>query len=340
MLYSYYFNIQKTHLLNCRFRVLQFTELEQGMNQIMFSAEIEEVKNGAIKKKETKTATFSFPPSTDETQHDIDFSRVRYAEQKKWLFTVINNKDSSQTLTVGIISDTLNRNPLGLDVWHNNQDFNAQLKGNNLSVLESSYKPPVLTQTLVNNTFNNPGYPERFSSVHSSYDSTYRHFTLSDFTQEFLESIPAHTPFKISMDIAPESVTPNEGYHIFHLDILNLGRVSLLTNGLEYKIHDGSISDIEKETFESNVNIADFWNNGVMTAKSRLTIEGDGSGQLSIRYFDKVIEGNYDSSKEFKEMSFKTVLDTREDTQEDIDENDPKNWIKVKLDNITVNYSK
>ena len=84
MLFSYYFDTEKTHLLNCTFRVLQFTEKAQGVIEIMFSAEIAEFKDSIRKRQEIKVATFQFPPVTDgQTKHDIDFTRVRYGDEKK-----------------------------------------------------------------------------------------------------------------------------------------------------------------------------------------------------------------------------------------------------------------
>lgn len=122
----------------------------------MFSAEVSEIMNGKKKRKEMKVSTFSFAPSSkDEAKHDIDFSRVRYAEQGKWIFTVTNNKDEEQKVTVGLITQSANKNPIGMDIYHND-DFSAELKANTLAILEKNYIAPVLTQTLVNAQFEQP----------------------------------------------------------------------------------------------------------------------------------------------------------------------------------------
>lgn len=304
MLFSYYFDTEKTHLLNCTFRVLQFTEKAQGVIEIMFSAEIAEFKDSIRKRQEIKVATFQFPPVTDgQTKHDIDFTRVRYGDEKKWVFTVINNKDNTQKAEVGLISTTVNKNPLGLDVFHDDETFNAELKANNLSILESTYVPPVLTQTVANVAFETAGYPERFSSFTANYDKTYQNQIVKDFRQDFLDPIASASPFKISLDIAPINIMPAEGTKIFDLAIPYLGTISLHQTYMQFLIHDGTSGDIQRVLFDSTVSPSDFFDNG-MTSKAKMTIEGDGIGTLTIKYNDQTLEAVYDSSKEFSYIDF------------------------------------
>src|SRR5690606_20198199 len=99
-------------------------------------------------------------------------------------------------------------------------------------------------------------------------------YRLADFTQSFLEPIPAGAPFDISLDIAPSEVTPLTGMHVLEVVIPNLGRFSLLTNGMEFLLQDGRTSDIERVFFPQSIAPADFWNNG-MTSKAKLSIKGD-----------------------------------------------------------------
>jgi hypothetical protein len=343
MLFSYYFNAEKTHRLNCRFEVLQFSEKAAGVIEIMFSAEINEIMNGIRKKKEVNVATFSFPPTPEgQVKHDIDFTRVRYGDDKKWIFTVINNKDNNQKLSVGLISETANKNPLGMDIFHDDDEFDVELKANNLAILEPNYVAPVLTQTMVNTQFAQPGYPERFGSLSASYDSIYQNYKVSDFTQGFLEPIPAGSKFKIQLDLAPKEVVPLDGNELFGLTIPNLGSISLLTNGLEYKVKDADVMDIVRAFFPEHVKPEDFWNNG-MTPKARLTIEGNGEGILTVRYFDTSIIGAYDHNSTFSGMEFLGALARLDNDSEDPNQNgtnNPDNWIKVILDNITVIYQK
>lgn len=306
MLFSYYFDTKKTHLLHCKCRALQFTEKAEGVIEIIFSAEIAEVLNGSVKKRETAVSTFRFPPTPQgETKHDIDFTRVRYGDEKKWIFTVTNNKEVSQKLTVGLISEGINKNPLGLDVYHDDAEYNVELKANNLSILESSYVPPVLSQTLVNNTFDQPGYPERFSSFTANYDNMARNYSVKDFRQDFLEEIPEATEFKISVDIAPQSVEPIEGERIFDFVIPELGRFSLNKTSFEYMIHNGLVTDVVRTVFDKEVQPSDFYANGTMTSKARLTIAGDGAGVLTVTYNGKTLTGAYDHNSTFKYIDFR-----------------------------------
>ncbi|HZG71046.1 MAG TPA: hypothetical protein VEY51_05840 [Chondromyces sp.] len=334
MLFSYYFDTKKTHLLNCHFKILQFIEKANGIIEIMFSAEIAEWQNGAVKKKETKVATFTFPPAQQgQTKHDIDFIRLRYGDQKKWIFTVINNKNSNQKVEVGLISDTANKNPLGLDVYHDDEGFEMELKANTLSILEPTYQPPILTQTLVNTKFEQAGYPERFGSYTAIYDSTYQNYRLSDFIQYFSEPIPPEAAFKIQMDIAPTEVQTVSGIEIFRVIVPQLGRVSLLKNGFEFQIHNGLTSDIVRALLNKEVAPMDFWNHG-MTSKAKLSIEGDGKGKLFIRYYDTTLEATYDPTCSFVELEFRGVQ------AKDGDANDPNNWVFSRVDNISVIYQK
>lgn len=309
MIFKYYFDAKKTHTLTCSFQVLQFAEKAEGVIEVMFSAEIVEHINGVRKKKETEVASFTFPPTAeDEVKHDIDFTRVRYAGEKKWIFTVINNKSTDQNVTVGLISDTANKNPLGMDIYHNDDEFDVELKANNLAILENNYSPPVLTQTVASAKFEKAGFPLGFDGKNATHDSTFQNYNLSSFTQSFLEPIPAAVPFEIKMDIAPTSLSSID-FYLFFLNIANVGQFALMSNGLEYTIEGGSMSDIERIFFPSNVLLEDFWDNG-FTKKAQLTIRGDGEGSLTIQYYENTLQVFYDYTKEIPSMSFRGQLKT------------------------------
>ncbi len=303
MLFSYYFDVEKKHLLNCHFNVLQFIEKSQGVVDIVFSTEISEWNNGSLIKKEAKTDTFSFPPAVEgQLKHDIDFTRVRYGNEKKWIFTVINNRSNTQKVEIGLISSTANKNPLGMDIIHDSDQFNADLKGNNLSILESTYVPPVLTQTVVNNHFTQAGYPSGFQSKSATYNSRFQNMEAKDFKQNFSEPIPVGSPFKISLDIAPKSLLTSDGT-IFALKIGEVGVVSLHEASLDYLIAGGTTSDIKRTLFDQEMKETDFWIAG-MTSKARMSIEGDGKGLITVKYNNKTVQAAYDSSKEFSIIEF------------------------------------
>ncbi|KAF2421720.1 hypothetical protein [Bacillus subtilis] len=337
MLFSYYLDPLKAHLLNCHFRVIQFTEKTGGEIEITFTAEISEKINGITKKSETKTSTFKFPANQKgEVKHDIDFTRVRYAEQKKWIFTVKNNKDTQQSVTLGLISSTANKNPLGLDVYHDSSEFEAQLKANNLSILEKNYIAPVLPQTLVHETFDKAGYPDRFSSFTAVYDEIGKNYTVKDFRQDFLEEVPERTAFTIKLDIAPLNVNPIEGNAIFNLAIPNLGEFNLTKISLDYLIHNGTTSDYVRAYFDEALNVSDFYSEPIILNKGKLIIEGDGEGNLVVTYGGKTIKTVYDPTKTFSYIDFKGGVNV---TKEE-DQNNVNNLIPSKLDNINVTYYK
>lgn len=308
MIFSYYFDAEKTHLLNCRFQVLQFSELALGFIELMFSAEMIEIQNGYTMKKESKVATFSFPPVIEgQEKHDVDFTRVRYAKDKKWIFTCSNNRQTDQKVEVGLISTTANKNPLGMDIYHDDEEFEVQLKANNLSILEPTYVAPVLNQTLVNATFDNPGLPERFQSVSASFNSTFKLVELSEFTQTFLEPIPVFAPFTITMDVAPRTVIPKVGTEIWKLEVANLGIFSLHTYGIEYVMHGGTLTETVRAFLDGPLTNDLFFHQG-MKAPARLVIQGDGKGQLTFSYAGKKVTGTYDASQNMSQLSFRGAL--------------------------------
>lgn len=330
MLFSYYFNSEKTHLLNCHFNVLNLVEYLNGSMDITFNAEIAEVHNGITLKKESQLGVFKLPPTAaGQGKHDIDFTRVRHGDQKKWIFTVVNNKNTTQRVVIGLISDTAQKNPLGMDIRHDNKEFDAELKGNNLSVLEPGYVAPELTQTLVNATFTQRGYPEGFSSDSGSYDSVFQNYSVSEFSQQLLQPIPANTKFKVQVELAPMQVGPVATQKLFDISIPNIGRITLAPIALEYMLEGGYADNVVREFFDAPASVGDFWNNG-MTANARMTIEGDGKGVLTVTYNNKTLVGMYDHTLSANRIELKTApLATT-----------PAKDIVVRLDNLSVIYQK
>jgi hypothetical protein len=308
MLFSYYFDPKKTHRLICGFNVTSITEQKNGGVDIAFDASVSEIHNNIVVKHEVISRTFNFPKAVEgEGKHDIDFTRVRHGATKKWIFTVTNNKNTAQRAVVGLLSDTANKNPMGMDVYHDSKELEVELKANNLSILEQAYVPPVLKQTLASTKFSQAGFPIGFDSRNAAYDSIYLNYKVSEFTQSFNQPIPAGAKFTMEMDIAPIETTPLNSFSIFDMEIPKLGRFSLLKSGMEYMIQDGLASDVSRTFFDAQVTPADFWNKG-MTNKARLKIEGDGAGKLTITYYGKTIYGIYDHLKTFSTINFRGAL--------------------------------
>lgn len=335
MLFSYYFDTLKTHLLNCKCTILQFTEKAAGNIEIGFSIEIAEIINGATKKKESLAGSFLFPPTSGgETQNSFLFTRTRYGDEKKWIFTVRNNINTSEMFTVGLISESANKNPLGMDVYHTDEDYKSELKANLLSVLENAYVPPKLTQTVADSRFEKIGYPERFSSLHTSYDSLYQLMELTEFKQELLENVPAASSFKISLNIAPAELSTVVS-DLFTLTIGNLGFVRLYQDSFQFRLQNGSISDGISTNFDSTIDLTKLFKNG-LTSLSKLSLEGDGVGTVTISYNGKTITSPYDASLAISGLEFKGATKTLVSGDSGV----PSNWVKSKVDNILVTYVK
>jgi hypothetical protein len=329
LLFSYYFDIEKTHLVNCGFQIRNIKTKQDGSKEIDFLAYIEETQNGYTEKRETITGIFTFPIGGQE-EHDIDFIRTRYESEKKWIFEIRNNKNPGEKVIIGLISETANKNPLGLDICHDEDNYKAELRANNLSQLEQSYVAPKLTQTIAYGDFNEPGYPYGFTSLTAKYDTTNKLFELSDFKQTFRDPIPPSSAFRIEMDIAPLSVTPKSGSHIFSLFIRNLGVICLLMDRIEYKKENDT--NVLEAYFESYIDPSYFYNNGFKT-NAKLIITGNENGEITIQYGGLTIQGTYDNTKEIPEMSLQSYED-QTSTESSV------KWIRYYLDNVKVTYTK
>lgn len=306
MLFSYYFDTKKTHLLNCDFKMIEIAEASEGMTKITYEASIEEKVNSISKKREKLTGIFNIPPAKEGSPlHDVEFDRIRHSGSKKWIFTITNAKNTSQTALVGLISTTINKNPLGFDVYNDNGELDTELSENNLATLDPSYIPPVLTQTVVDAEFKQEDLPIRFTSFTAKFDETDLTTITKEFRQDFREEIPPEVPFKMEMHIAPLSIDSIDTERVFDFIAPNLGRVSLLKNGLEYLIHNGLNSDTVRIFFDAPVKLSDFLLDGTLTIKSHFLIEGDGEGNLTIKYYNQTITSIYDHLKPLSYVHFR-----------------------------------
>lgn len=334
MYFSYYFDIKKTHLLNCGFVAETFGTQADGTITTKFTAYIEEIIDGQRVKREQKTQEFTFPAAqrvNDPSDYDIDFLRERYAPQKKWIFVVKNNRNPLQKIQIGLISETANQNPLGMDIFYEDEKYKSELKASNLSKLESNYVAPVIQQTLVNFDFTSPGFPEGFTAVGATYDSSYKLYEASDFTHILSEAVQANTKFTLSLNMAPNSINPASPPEVFKFRVLGVGTFSLLQNGISYLGEGQEENNRVTRTFNNtDLPLAPifFFNYGLKD-KSKLTIEADGKGNITFTYGGIAITGSYDASKKVTGFSLEGVSDAQTSQK-----------IKVKLDNISLIYEK
>lgn len=294
MKYSYFFNAEKSHRLEFSFEVQNYKALDNGNTEIVFIARVSEFINNEQARSESKTGTFVF--AAGNKGHDVDLLRIRISEQDKWVFHVKNNKDASQDVIVGLITKTADANPLGEDIYHTSPIYDAELKGNNLAILEQSYQPPVLTQTLVYTTFATPEYPIGFSSHTATYSSQRLLYELKDFRQVFSQPIESHTAFSIEMNVAPLN-TNTVGDSIFWVNVDGIGRFEAQKKNLVFvKEGDEYVNAVKIPLNVALVPELLYKSNSFMNA-SKLTISGNGIGKLTVTYAGKQFIVDYNAGQ-------------------------------------------
>ncbi|GAK42091.1 hypothetical protein TCA2_4583 [Paenibacillus sp. TCA20] len=316
MRYSYFFNEEKSHRIDYSFEVQSYRARNNGDIELVFIARVTEFIDNTQARTESKTGTFVFPAGN--SSHDVDLQRIRIAEQNKWVFHVKNNKNASQDVIVGLISKTAAANPLGEDIYHDTPSYKAELKANNLAVLEQEYQPPVLTQTLVYTTFATPEYPIGFSSETAEYNSQRLMYQLKGFEQILPQEIDAYTAFSVEMNIAPRNVVP-KGNSIFWINIDGVGRFDFQKENMVYVNEGDDYNNAIKIPLETRLTPDLFYYNNAFVPASKLTISGNGTGKLTITYFNKQFIVDYNAGQtiqfvnliaqeaEINAMAFKTM---------------------------------
>lgn len=300
MRYSYFFNEDKSHRIEFAFEVQSHRAQSNGSVEITFIARVTQFIDNVRERSESKTGIFLF--DVNNTNHDIDFLRIRIAEQNKWVFQIKNNKDSRQDVIVGLITKATTGNPLGMDVFHDTTSYTAVVKANNLSILEQNYQSPVLTQTLVYTTFNTPEYPIGFSTETGIYDSSKLLYKLRDFNQLLQQPIEPYTSFSVEMNVAPLSVeAKNE--KIFVVNVDGVGRFELLRTNLVFVQEGSEYVNAIKIPIGSTITPETFYRNGTYTSASKLTISGNGVGKLTISYLDKQFTVDYVAGQQIQSIS-------------------------------------
>jgi len=324
MIFSYYFDPEKKHRLECSFEVQNYNVRNNASIELVFNAKIAEIIDDYVVKSENRLSTFTFASANDgiNIAHDIDFIRVRYAPEKKWVFEVRNNRQVNQSVVIGLITETANKNPLGLDIEHKSSIYDALLKGNNLAQLEQSYVAPVLSQTLLNATFDTAEYPVGFESSSAIYVEDKKYYDLNDFIQTFREPIPAASRFVVNMNLAPQRLSDVVDT-IFMLDFPNVGTIYVTDRYLQFKVGDR----MQQIPFDEPVDPAKLHDGTFFLDPSKLSIEADG-GAMKIRYYGKELQASYDQNNPIPVMVFQSAATSGNDA------------IDTLVDNISVIYYK
>jgi hypothetical protein len=251
----------------------------------------------------------------------VDTSRIRVAEQNKWIFEIKNNRRPDESIVVGLITKTTAQNPIGLDIININSGFEADLRANNLAILEANYVPPVLEQTILEAYFTTSEWPKGFSTESGVYDSDWQLYTLKDFKQSI--NVEDSTAFSIQMNIAPIALPANTN-DIFQIDIDNVGTVTLMKGHLKY-VPKGAdpIDGAVLVSLDKQIAPDDFYAQNTFLEPSKMLIEGDGISILKFAYAGKTLYSSYSPIKPIDEFKLST------------NEN-----IEVRLDNLIVKYFK
>ena len=331
MKFSYYFDQERNHRMEMGIDIFTISQLSDNSISISFLTYIEEIKNDVTLGREEKNSSFVFSAdSQSEDDHDIDFIRTRYDSQNKWIFEVKNNRNPEQTITIGLISKTAISNPLGCDIYHQGEKYEGELKANNLAQLEDTYIPPIIQQTIINETFSKEEYPNGFTSLTGNYDDVKQLLRLSDFSYTLSKPILAEANFSISFNLAPESFEAEIPPDIFSLKISGVGTITMKQNGIAYLMEGEDESSIIEKVYDEKdlpLNTIEFYNEE-FTEKSKLTVNGDGQGNLFISYAGLHINAIYNHQNEIPLIEFNTM---NANTGESI---------LSKMDNIAINYRK
>lgn len=379
MIFSYYYDVQKTHLLNCGFNVSSIHQQSNGSIQATFIAFIEEVLGEEVLKRESVQRTFTFRANQENRgDHNIDFLRQRFADENKWVFEIRNNTNIAEGVVLGLISQTATRNPLGFDIIHNSEAYSSQVKGSNLSQIDDNIKSPIVKQTMVDTTFSSAGYPYGFSSETAIHNSRLNIMEANEFRQKFIESIPPETPFVIQMNLAPETLNLKYTDDQFvSISIEDVGLFRAYPDRMTFLRSDHPPQDVVEIRFDETKTVESFYNSGFQN-DSNLTIEGDGRNSLNIRYAGHHIHTTYNPSATPSEITMEggihnydegvlaailREISEHDPNEEELEEapegsdkkddeekeeskpsapedNLPKNWVRHKIDNLLVYYNK
>lgn len=283
MKFSYYYNKERTHAIVCSFDVTRIEEIRSDVYQVRSTISIEEVKDGLVYQRERLPRVFTFNRQSGDSRDDLDFIRERYGDEDKWVFQVRNRRDSTQTGTVGIITETARENPLEVQISYDSKLYRANVRANNLSRIEDYISGPSLDRVVFQDTFDLGLIPEEMNAVGITVDEDRGVARLENFNILLKESTPASTEFKISMNLAPEDVRVGSDGFIASFIIDGIGTIEIEPNSMFYKEYGQSSSRIQIPFTGSKI-ANDFYENGLFKSDSELEIAGDGIGQLKIRY--------------------------------------------------------
>lgn len=291
MKFHYYYDLDKTHELLYDLKTHSITTLNDGRIALTFDASISERVNDKILAMETSIKTFIFmPDDTNLDLHELTVSRYFIAAQGKWILEVKNRQNENESLTIGLLTET-RKQPLLLEVEHEGE-YNVIAQANTLSRIESEYAPPLISQTRLSYSFDEPGLPDEITSKSVLYDASRKAITLSDMVIKLTPLSLVGAQFETSMQIVPDSVTPASGTeHIFTLDIEGIGRFEALKSGLQYTANRVGSRPV-KVDWKKPIEMTDL-ETYYVHPEATFSVKGDGVKEITAMWNGIVLKAPY-----------------------------------------------
>lgn len=292
MRFSYYFDLEKTHVIAFDLKKDTLVQLTDGRLALSLDASIEEKVGDKVLKREEKSQTFLFlPDDLDIDRHDLTVSRYRIAEQGKWILEVKNRQNEGEVLTIGILSGTKG-DPALLEVEHDD-GYRMTAQANTLSRIASEYSAPLISQTRFDYTFDGPGLPEEMTSKTATYDGQRQAVRLSDVKVSMNPLDVVGAQFETRCQILPTTLVPAPGTDlIFAVELETIGTVEVLYDKMRFTPAQFGSAPVEmlwgaplsKDVLESYY----------IHPEANFYVTGDGVSKLTIGWYGKEIITKYD----------------------------------------------
>lgn len=333
MYYSYYYDIEKTHRINFGLKALTTNEESNGTINVQFNVYIREILNNEIKKEEIKNIQFRFDASLrndeNDSDYDLDALRERIAGTNKLIFKVVNNRDTSQNVTIGLITPTAANNPLGCEIVYEDEPYTAEIKAGNISRLEDQYVEPLIRQTVANYTFNEGGLPEEIMvSGSPEYVNGYKLYRMTDFRLSLKEVINTSNKFAVEINVAPENFDVAVEPAIFDLILHGVGTFTLNKTTINF-LTDGTLPEHKATAPLVQALTPEYFFNSGLRTTSLVKVSGDGKGNLKVSYAGVEIITTYDKTQELRGISLEGKV-----------RKDNGGRVRSKVDNIVAYYEK
>lgn len=338
MEYIYSFDALKKHTLSFSFLIEQYLEKANGVIDMFVTGIVKETKDGKVLHKESKSRTFSFKNKSDkQVQHDLNLSRIRYADEKKWILSVTNNEASTEKLEVGVISETANKNPLFVDVFSGDKVYSYYIKGNNLAQLEAGFVAPILEQTIVNYTFDQAGVPDGFIVDSSTYNKQMQAITTDGFNYMLPSAIQGDTVFTAKFNLVPTALTGSLDGALFTVTFDTVGTLTVFPDRMSFLNTGYPNGAAINKTFANPITDLKQLYEIIYKRESEVQFSGNGKGSLAISYNGTTLDVTYDPTLNYMSIIMGGGIISE---AEDDEGNKIYQRIKQNVDNIYVTFKK